>query len=151
MRGMPGEAGMHGGPADMRGCTGGEAMTLEEIRGMLEKATKGPWKADTTFAALEGIIIRPGSTGYGLATIWPRDVDSHVDFHVDDYEYGGGSPVDNAALIAAAPELAALLVRAVEALEDQIERDGICLVDPPCGDCAACRSRSLLRELGVEA
>jgi hypothetical protein len=48
-------------------------------------------------------------------------------------------------------ELAALLVRVVEALEDQIERDGICLVDPPCGDCAACRSRSLLRELGVEA
>jgi hypothetical protein len=122
-------------------------MTLEEIRGLLEKATTGPWKADTTFAALEGIIIRPGSTGDGLATIWPRD----VEFHVDAYEYLGGSPVDNAALIAAAPELAALLVRAVEALEDQIERDGICLVDPPCGDCAACRARSLLRELGVEA
>jgi hypothetical protein len=122
-------------------------MTLEEIRGLLEKATTGPWKADTTFAALEGIIIRPESTGYGFGTIWPRD----VDFHVDAYEYFGGSPVDNAALIAAAPELAALLVRAVEALDNLQEQHGGCIVDPVCGDCPVCRARSLLRELGVEA
>jgi hypothetical protein len=118
-------------------------MTLEEIRGLLEKATTGPWKADTTFAALEGIIIRPGSTGDGLATIWPRD----VEFHVDAYEYLGGSPVDNAALIAAAPELAALLVRAVEALgwlTRLAASDGY-----PAADLDM--ARPLLRELGVEA
>lgn len=140
-------------------------MTLEEIKGLLEKATKGPWKADTTFAALEGIIIRPGSTGYGLATIWPRDVDFHVDFHVDfqvdAYEYGGGSPVDNAALIAAAPELAALLVRAVEALRpfaypkpyDEYAIVGHDGHGHPLNAEGVQRlsAQSFLRELGVEA
>jgi len=114
-------------------------MTLEEIRGLLEKATPGPWVLnrhgyEAVYSPHE--FIEAPDEG-AICGVWDPD----------------GHPFQsaNAALIAAAPELAALLVRAVEALDKLQEQHGGCIVDPACEDCPVCRARSLLRELGVEA
>jgi len=42
---------------------------------------------------------------------------------------------------------AALALRLAEGLEALAEQHGECIVDPACGDCPACRARSLLAEL----
>lgn len=108
-------------------------MTLEDVKGLLEKASPGPWFDDV--AELE---------------VWGEDGSWIADT--------GDS---NAALIAAAPELAALLVRAVEALRPfayPVPHDWYAIVGRnehghPLNTEGVQRqsARSLLRELGVEA
>jgi len=104
-------------------------MTLEEIRGLLEKATPGPWELnrhgyEAVYSPHE--FIEAPDEG-AICGVWDPD----------------GHPFQsaNAALIAVAPELAALLVRAVEALE------GSAVEGCSCDKCQAVRT--LLRELGV--
>jgi len=104
----------------LRGEEGG-AMTLEEIRGMLEKATPGPWTLNrhgypAVYSPHE--FVEAPDEGV-ICGIWAPE----------GHPYQGA----NAALIAAAPELAAQLVRAVELMQGLIP-------DPcHCPDCEAAR------------
>lgn len=100
-------------------------MTLEEIRGLLTDAQLGPWEAEDN-----GDVV-VASTRQVIADFVPRS--------------------GNRLLIAAAPELAALLVRAVEALW-LLMGGHINIVEDRCPACrGADQARALLRELGVEA
>lgn len=119
-------------------------MTLKEIKELLEKATPGPWKLNrhgypAVYSPHE--FVEAPDEG-AICGIW--DPDGHP--------YQGA----NASLIVAAPELAALLVRAVEetrATTAELDRlcsvisdEDIAIVEPVVDS-----ARSLLRELGVEA
>lgn len=119
-------------------------MTLEDVKRLLEKATPGPWEIEH--------FLEPDEVYFanGLFDVGPAMV-------------GDDCPNDaaNAALIAAAPELAALLVRAVEALRPfayPVPHDWYAIVGRnehghPLNTEGVQRqsARSLLRELGVEA
>jgi len=107
-------------------------MTWEEIRGLLTDAQLGPWEAEDN-----GDVV-VASTRQVIADFVPRS--------------------GNRLLIAAAPELAALLVRAVEALAETVTAEPqtrLCYSKTCPGREFPCSvvddARSLLRELGVEA
>lgn len=117
-------------------------MTLEEIWGMLEKATPGPWTLNrhgypAVYSPHE--FVEASDEG-AICGIW--DPEGHP--------YQGA----NAALIAAAPEIAALLVRAVEtlipvvALSRDKEQEWVSI---QLNHAWMKSARALLRELGVDA
>jgi hypothetical protein len=116
-------------------------MTLKEIKELLEKATPGPWKLNrhgypAVYSPHE--FVEAPDEG-AICGIW--DPDGHP--------YQGA----NASLIVAAPELAALLVRAVDGL--QVIRDAGGATTPEGLACSglwcAEQAHTLLLELGVEA